>query len=80
LVSRIIAFADVFEALTASDRPYKSSKTISESVRILHNMVKKEHLDKNIFEIFLKKGIYKEYAKKYLNKEQIDEINLDEFI
>ena len=80
LVSRIIAFADVFEALTASDRPYKSSKTISESVKILHNMVKKEHLDKNIFEIFLKKGIYKEYAKKYLNKEQIDEINLDEFI
>ena len=80
LVSRIIAFADVFEALTASDRPYKSSKTISESVKILHNMVKKEHLDKNIFEIFLKKGIYKEYAKKYLNKDQIDEINLDEFI
>ena len=80
IASRIIAIADVFEALTASDRPYKQSKTVSESIKILSSMVKKEHLDKDIFELFLKTGVYKKYAEKHLNSNQIDDININDFI
>lgn len=78
--ARILAVADVFEALTSSDRPYKEAKTLSESIRILSFMVKDQHLDKDIFEMFLKTGIYKEYAKKFLLKEQIDEVDISKYI
>jgi len=80
IASRIMAIADVFEALTASDRPYKEPKTLSASIRILSFMVKDKHLDKDIFELFLKSGIYKEYAKKYLKPEQIDDVDISQYI
>lgn len=77
---RILALADVFEALTASDRPYKKSKTLSESIKILSFMVKDHHLDAEVFRLFLQSGIYKEYAEKFLKPEQIDEVDIDKYI
>ena len=77
---RIIAIADVFEALTSSDRPYKTPKKLSEAIKIMSSMVKDGHLDKELFKIFLKSGLYLEYAKKYLQEEQIDEINIKEYL
>jgi len=78
--ARIMAIADVFEALTASDRPYKKPKKLSESIKIIANMVKEGDLDKDLFELFLQSGIYMDYAKKHLKPEQIDEVDIDYFI
>ena len=80
LPSRIMAVADVFEALTASDRPYKEAKTLSQSIKILSFMVKDQHLDGDIFRLFLKSGIYLEYAKKYLKPEQIDDVDIEQYL
>ena len=80
VASRIMAVADVFEALTASDRPYKTPKTLSTSIKILSFMVKDQHLDKDIFQLFLSSGIYKEYANKYLLAEQIDEVDIEQYL
>jgi HD-GYP domain-containing protein (c-di-GMP phosphodiesterase class II) len=80
IASRIMAIADVFEALTASDRPYKEPKTLSQSIKILSFMVKDKHLDADIFELFLTSGIYKEYAHKYLKPEQIDEVDINAYL
>lgn len=80
LASRAIAVADVFEALTASDRPYKSGKKLSEAIKILSFMVKDQHIDKDLFVLFLKSGIYKEYANKYLKPEQIDEVDVSKYL
>lgn len=78
--ARIMAVADVFEALTASDRPYKKAKTLSESIKILSFMVKDKHLDEDIFKLFLESGLYLEYGKKYLGKDQLDEVNISDYI
>lgn len=72
LQSRIIALADVFEALTAKDRPYKKGKTLGEALAILEFMVKDQHIDSNIYEIFVKEKIYMDYAAKELLAQQID--------
>ncbi|WCN11560.1 HD domain-containing protein [Marinomonas mediterranea] len=72
---RIMAIADVFEALTAADRPYKTAKTLSESMRILAFMVKDNHLDKNLFKLFVTSKAYLAYAEKYLKPEQIDTVS-----
>ena len=71
--ARILAFADVFEALTASDRPYRKGNTLSQAIKILGFMVKDEHLDNDLFDLFMKEKIYLEYAKKELDPEQIDD-------
>jgi len=75
--ARIMAIADIFEALTASDRPYKKMKTLSESLQIMSYMVKEGHLDAEVFALFLKSGIYRIYAEKYLKPEQIDKVDID---
>lgn len=72
---RILAIADVFEALTAADRPYKVAKTLSESLQILAFMVKDEHLDGALFKLFVDSRAYLDYAKRHLKPEQIDPIN-----
>lgn len=74
--ARIMAIADVFEALTAADRPYKAPKTLSESLRIMATMAREHHLDKDLFEIFLNSGIYRQYAEKFLLPEQRDEVDV----
>ena len=78
--ARIMAIADIFEALTASDRPYKEAKTLSESIKILSFMVKDKHIDEDIFKLFLTSGVYKQYANEYLKKEQIDEVDISKYV
>ena len=77
LQSRIIAVADIFEALTASDRPYKQAKTLSESLTIMGSMVKDGYLDKDLVDFFLDSGLYKEFAERFMNKDYIDDVDID---
>jgi HD-GYP domain-containing protein (c-di-GMP phosphodiesterase class II) len=78
--SRIMAIADIFEALTASDRPYKKAKTLSESVNILYFFKKDRHIDPELFDLFLTSGVYLRYAERYLNPEQIDHIDVSKYL
>jgi len=75
--ARIMAIADIFEALTAADRPYKDPKTLSESIRIMTFMKKDGHIDPELFDLFIESGVYREYGERFLNPEQIDEIDVD---
>jgi HD-GYP domain-containing protein (c-di-GMP phosphodiesterase class II) len=72
LQSRIIAIADVFEALTAKDRPYRKGKTLSEALRMMELIVKDNQIDKDLFEFFIKEKIYADYAKQELMPQQVD--------
>ena len=74
--ARIMAIADIFEALTARDRPYKKGKTLSQAMRILGFMKDDAHIDVDLFDIFVKQKIYMKYAKGFLEPEQIDEVNI----
>ncbi len=78
--ARIMAIADIFEALTATDRPYKKAKKLSESVRIMHAMKENQHIDGDLFELFLASGIYKEYAEKFLEPAQIDDVAVEQYV
>ena len=78
--SRIMAIADIFEALTASDRPYKKAKTLSESIKILSFFKKDKHIDPVLFDLFLSSGIYKRYAERYLKPEQLDEVDITPYL
>jgi HD-GYP domain-containing protein (c-di-GMP phosphodiesterase class II) len=73
--ARIMAIADVFEALTAQDRPYKKGKSLSESMRIMGFMKKDNHLDPDLFDLFVTSGTYKLYGAKYLPSHLIDEVD-----
>lgn len=75
--ARIMAIADIYEALTASDRPYKKAKTVSQSLKIMSFMVKEEHIDGELFALFLHSGVYMEYARAHLKPEQIDEVEVE---
>jgi len=75
LPARMMAIADVFEALTAQDRPYKKGKTLSESMRIMGFMKRDNHLDPTLLDLFVRSGVYKEYGERYLPKELIDEVD-----
>ena len=72
--ARIMAIADIFEALTASDRPYKKGKKLSECLRIMGFMKKDNHIDPDLFEIFIKEKVYLKYAEEFLDPSQIDTI------
>ncbi|PXX42902.1 HD domain-containing phosphohydrolase [Aquitalea magnusonii] len=78
--SRAIAMADIFEALTAADRPYKKQNTLNEAIEILFSFVRKEHLDAKIFEVFLTSGVYIKYAKKYMPSVMIDHIDIGKYL
>ena len=72
LQSRIIALADIFEALTAKDRPYKKGKSLAEALKIMEDMARNQHIDKDLFELFIKEKIYADYAQRELAPQQID--------
>ena len=74
--ARIMAIADIFEALTAKDRPYKKGKTLSQAMRILGFMKNDAHIDVDLFDIFVRDKIYLEYAEDYLDPDQIDEVQI----
>jgi hypothetical protein len=80
LTARMMVIADIFEALTASDRPYKKAKTLNESIRILSFMRNDKHIDAELFDLFLSSGVYLEYARKFLSPEQIDEVNINDYL
>jgi HD-GYP domain-containing protein (c-di-GMP phosphodiesterase class II) len=75
--ARMIAIADIFEALTSADRPYKEPKTLSQALKIMAFMAKDNEIDAELFEDFIKSKIYLEYAKKNLKPFQIDEVDED---
>lgn len=77
LQARIMAVADIFEALTAKDRPYKKPMPLSQAVKILGFMKKDKHVDADVHDLFMASGLFKEYAKKELNPEQFDEVDAD---
>jgi HD-GYP domain-containing protein (c-di-GMP phosphodiesterase class II) len=77
VVARSMAVADVFEALTASDRPYKKAKKLSEAIRIMGAMKRDRHLDPDLVDLFLKEGIWRRYAQQYLSPDQIDEPDVE---
>lgn len=80
LPARVMAIADVFEALTAADRPYKAPKKLSESIKIMSFMVKDQHLDPELFKLFLQSGVYQDYAEKFLEPSQIDKVTIDDYL
>ena len=75
LQARMMAVADIFEALSASDRPYKTGKPLTECLRILGSMKKDNHVDPDIFDVFVRDKVYLRYAEEFLPKAQIDEVD-----
>ena len=73
--AKIMAIADIYEALTAADRPYKDGKKLSQAMRIMGFMKNDYHIDEDLFEIFVTSGVYKKYAEKYIAKNQIDDVD-----
>ena len=73
--ARIMAIADIFEALTARDRPYKKGKTLSESLHILGKFALNGHIDPDLFDVFVRQKVYLEFARKNLDPSQIDEVD-----
>ena len=78
--ARIMGIADIFEALTATDRPYKKAKKLSEALKIMGFMNKDDHIDPELFELFLRAGVYKQYADEFLEDFQIDEVNIEDYL
>jgi len=76
LPARMIAIADVFEALTAGDRPYKRARTIAESLAILGQMRVSGHVDPDLFDLFVRERVWVDYARKFLDPAQIEEVDL----
>ena len=73
--ARIMGIADIFEALTARDRPYKKGMTLSEAMHIMHKFKLNGHIDPDLFDVFLSEKVYLRYAEQFLEPWQIDEVN-----
>lgn len=78
--ARIMAIADIFEALTAADRPYKKPKPVSEALRIMSLMRNDQHIDADLFDLFLQSGVYREYAEQFLDPGQIDSVDIHTYL
>jgi HD-GYP domain-containing protein (c-di-GMP phosphodiesterase class II) len=79
--ARIMAIADIFEALTARDRPYKSRKTLSQSLSIMKHMSEEErHIDPDLFALLLTSGVYQDYADAFLLPDQIDDVDVARYL
>jgi HD-GYP domain-containing protein (c-di-GMP phosphodiesterase class II) len=76
----MMAIADIFEALTAADRPYKKGKTVSEALKIMSFMKRDQHIDSELFELFLTSGAYRRYAERFLRPEQVDEVDIAQYL
>jgi HD-GYP domain-containing protein (c-di-GMP phosphodiesterase class II) len=75
LPARMMAIADIFEALTAADRPYKKAKTLSEALAIMATMCREAHIDAQLFGLFINDGVYMQYAVRFLDPAQIDNVD-----
>ena len=80
ILAHIIEIADVFEALTASDRPCKLPKTLSESNRIKSLMMKDRHLDGELSKLFLNSDMYKDYAENLLLDSLVDDVDINQYV
>jgi HD-GYP domain-containing protein (c-di-GMP phosphodiesterase class II) len=78
--ARIMAIADIFEALTAADRPYKKPKTVNDALRIMSLMRNDQHIDADLFDLFLQSGVYRTYAEQFLNPVQIDAVDISRYL
>ena len=76
--ARMMAIADIFEALTACDRPYKKGKTLTESLDILGKLATGGHIDPDLFDIFIRKKVYLRYAQRHMDPAQIDVVDESE--
>jgi HD-GYP domain-containing protein (c-di-GMP phosphodiesterase class II) len=74
--ARIMGIADIFEALTASDRPYKPSMKLSQAMNILNTLKRGGHIDPDLFDVFVNSGVYRRYGEQYLSPGQLDEVHL----
>ncbi|MFO1379604.1 MAG: HD domain-containing phosphohydrolase [Chitinivorax sp.] len=77
--ARMMAIADIFEALTAIDRPYKPGKTLSQALEIMARMRDERHIDAELFELFLHSGIPVSYGQRYLQPEQLDQVDIGRY-
>ncbi len=75
--ARIMGIADIFEALTAKDRPYKVGKTLTESLTILGKFKENGHVDPDLFDIFIREKVYLAYAHQFIDPSQIDEVDVN---
>jgi HD-GYP domain-containing protein (c-di-GMP phosphodiesterase class II) len=78
--ARIMAIADIFEALTAADRPYKPAKTLDEAIEIMSFMRNDQHIDPDLFDLFLTRQVYRNYAETHLKPEQVDEVDISKYL
>jgi len=78
--ARMMAIADIFEALTAADRPYKKAKSLSESISIMARMRDTAHIDPEVFDLFLTSGVYRRYAERFMQPEQIDAVAIESYV
>jgi len=77
---RVLVIADIFEALTAADRPYKKAKPLSVAIDILYKFALDQHIDIDLFELFLSSGTYLAYANKFMNEAQINDVDIEKYI
>jgi len=73
--ARMMAIADIFEALTAKDRPYKAANTLSESLRLLGGFAERGHIDSDLFHVFVRSKVYLQYAQRFMDPAQIDDVD-----
>ncbi len=74
--ARCMGIADIFEALTAKDRPYKKGKTLTESLTILGKFKLGGHIDPDLFDVFMWGKVYLKYADQFMDRHQIDDVDL----
>jgi len=79
LPAKMMAIADIFEALTAADRPYKKPKTLTEALAIMAQMRNGAHIDPDLFDLFVSARIYETYAERFLDPAQIDAVNPERY-
>ena len=79
-LARMMAIADIFEALTAADRPYKPGKTLSEALSIMAKMRQDQHIDPELFELFLRSGVHHDYAQRFMRPEQVDAVRIEDYL
>jgi len=75
-----MAIADIFEALTAPDRPYKKPNTVSEAIKVLFELKQRRQIDADLFDLFLSSKLYARYAHRFLKPEQIDEVDIAAYL
>jgi HD-GYP domain-containing protein (c-di-GMP phosphodiesterase class II) len=75
--ARMMGIVDIFEALTARDRTYKSGMKLSQAIGIMRKFAANGHIDPDLFEVFMRQGVWRSYASEFLDPEQIDEVKID---